>query len=54
MNVKYDECQSINQSIIQLINQSIKNFINVSEIFSLQAANWGHNKKVYKIEIKCN
>ena len=25
-------------------SNQIKNFINVSEIFSLQAANWGHIK----------
>ena len=30
------------------INQSIKSFINVSKIFSLQA-NWGHNGKVDKV-----
>ena len=35
-------------------SNQIKNFINVSEIFSLQAANWGHSKKVYKMERKCN
>ena len=29
-------------AIITLKSNQIKNFINVSEIFSLQAANWGH------------
>ena len=38
-------------SINQSINQSIKSFINVSRIFSLQA-NWGHNGKVHKVKVQ--
>ena len=37
--------------INQSINQSIKSFIKVSRIFSLQA-NWGHNGKVHKVKVQ--
>ena len=46
------KCDNIIWQLVE--SNQIKNFINLSEILSLQAAYWGHNKKVHKIKLKCN